>query len=218
MYDRLSEMADQYGLLILGALHPARQQVQMLSDGTLLLLGTGPSFWPIFQRSFEARDGQSDPVDRWSARVLDKLAKELGATPYFPFGGPPYKPFINWALTSGRAFQSPAGPMVHDKMGMMISFRGALHLDAEIDFPPPPLTASPCSTCAEKPCLKACPVGALNESGVYDVPACYAHLNTSAGEDCMKLGCRARRACPISQNSGRTAEQTSHHMRYFRKT
>ena len=216
MYDRIEALADENGLLILGALHPASSSVQNLSDGTLILLGTGPAFWPQLQQSPEARDGQRDPIDRWSTRVIGAMARSLNANAHFPFGGPPYEPFINWALASGRAFQSPAGPMVHDQVGMMISFRGALHFEQVFPIPKPPLATSPCGGCKTKPCLTACPVGALSASGPYDVPACYAHLDRPEGAECMEIGCIARRACPLSEKADRDPKQTSHHMRYFR--
>lgn len=216
MYQQVAEQAAEHGLLVLGALHPAATKVQDVSSGTLLLLGTGPTFWPVLQSSPEMQDGARDPIDRWSKRILQHMAEAFGATAHYPFGGPPYKPFINWALASGRAFQSPAGPMVHDEVGMMISFRGALHFDAEFDIPSPPLQHSPCDICDDKPCLTACPVSALSASGVYDVPACYVHIAKPEGAECMEIGCLARRACPLSVGANRDPSQTAHHMSYFR--
>ncbi|MBY6057184.1 ferredoxin [Leisingera daeponensis] len=203
------------GLIIQGALHPARQPVQALEGGTLILLGTGPAFWPLFTSSPEYRDGAPDPVDRWSQRVAGALAERLGGTAYFPFGGPPYTPFINWALASGRFFTSPSQMLVHDSAGMMISLRGAIHFKQEFDIPPPPLAKSPCRSCPSRPCLSACPVSALADGGPYDLAACHGYLDTRAGAGCMSGGCLARRACPLSRTAGRDPEQTAHHMRHF---
>lgn len=215
MYTEIETRIAPLGLTILGALHPARQPVKALTGGTLLMLGTQGSFWAHFRTSPEALDGQPDPVDRWSHRVISDLADAVSATPYFPFGGPPYTPFVNWALATGRVFSTPAGPMVHDTMGMMISFRGALHFEAEFALPPPPLPQSPCESCADKPCLTTCPVTAFDGSGTYDLEACHGYLDTPAGQTCMTTGCLARLACPLSSNSSRDPTQTSHHMRYF---
>ena len=79
-------------------------------------------------------------LTRWTAgpaRVIGQMARDLGAEAHFPFGGPPYAPFIDWALKSGRTFSSPVGALVHDTVGMMISFRGALHFADEFDIPEP---------------------------------------------------------------------------------
>lgn len=186
-----------------------------LPDGvaSLVLLGPlEPGFWPAFTASPEYLDGAPDPLDRWSHRVITGLAEALNATPFFPFGGPPYQPFIAWAKTSGRAHSSPVGLLVHDTAGLMISYRGALGFADHIDAPAPP--PSPCETCETRPCLTACPVDAF-ASGSYDVAACKADLDRP-GNDCMTSGCAVRRACPVSRGHGRLEAQSAFHMRAFR--
>lgn len=198
--------AEARGLILMGALHEA---------GTIVLLGAGPGFWEAFRAAPEGRDGAPDPVDRWSTRVIGALARQFGARARYPFGGPPYEPFLSWAAGSGRAFQSPVGMLVHDAVGLMISYRGALHLPQELPLPAP-TGQSPCTHCA-RPCVAACPVGALSETDAYDVPACHAFLDTPAGGDCMGAGCAVRRACPVSRGAGRSAAQSAHHMEYFHR-
>ncbi len=201
------------GLLLMGALHPARRTVKLLDHGTLILLGAGPEFWPVFLSSPEAQDGGAHPIDRWSRRVIGALADRYRSNAWFPFGGPPYAPFIDWAFASGRAFSSPTGMLVHHTVGMMISYRGALHLAEEIALPVPTAT-SPCTTC-DAPCTTACPVDALSAVAPYDLAACHSFLDTSSGDDCMTRGCAARRACPLSSGAGRSDAQSAHHMSAF---
>jgi epoxyqueuosine reductase len=178
---------------------------------TILLLGPDePRFWPHFHQSPEAQDGQPHPLDRWSRRVIGRLACAQGAKACFPFGGPPYRPFIAWALRSGRAHQSPVGLLVHPDTGLFFSLRGAIAIP---DALPPDPTDSPCTTCAGKPCLAACPVSALTASG-YDVPACHAFLDTAPGKDCMDQGCAVRRACPVGSDR-RLPAQSAFHMKAF---
>ncbi len=207
----LAAISDRVGLDhldIFGALHPEE-------GGTIILLGPKePGFWAHFTASAEYQDGQRDPIDRWSMRVISQIANEIGAEPRFPFAGPPYHPFIAWAKATGRTWDSPAGMLVHDVAGLFVSFRGALRLRRKLAFPP--AATKPCDNCLAQPCLSACPVGALGRDG-YDVNACHGYLGTPAGLDCMSNGCKARRACPVSQSYGRLAEQSSHHMRYFHK-
>lgn len=206
--------AEPHGLLVMGALHPRRVGAKGLLTGTIVLLGTGPGFWSGFKSAAEYRDGAADAVDRWSGRVIGNIADRFGADPVFPFGGPPYAPFIDWALKSGRSFSSPTGMLVHDTVGLMISFRGALHFDQELSLPAG-RSVSPCHTCKGQPCTTACPVGALGATQPYDVSACHAYLATTAGRACMETGCAARRACPISAGAARCSDQSAYHMKAF---
>lgn len=186
-----------------------------LPDGvaSLVLLGPlEPGFWDVFTASPEYRDGAADPLDRWSEQTIRRLANALKAKPFFPFGGPPYQPFIRWARASGRAHVSPVGLLVHDAAGLMVSYRGALGFAERIDSPAP--GPSPCESCVGKPCLSACPVDAFG-SGTYDVAACKADLDR-AENDCMSRGCAVRRACPVSRGHGRVEAQSAFHMRAFK--
>lgn len=191
----------------MGAHHP--------TDGeTLVLLGPDePDFWSVFTRSIEYLEKQENPIDQWSQRVIGTLAEQLSAQAIFPFGGPPYHPFIAWALASGRAWQSPVGLLVHDTSGLFVSYRGALLIPKMLELPKN--GASPCHKCEEKPCLSACPAAALT-SASYDVTACHGYLDTLSGADCLNNGCLVRRNCPIGQNR-RLPAQSAFHMRAFHK-
>ncbi|MEM6308292.1 MAG: ferredoxin, partial [Pseudomonadota bacterium] len=159
----------------------------------------------------EWQDGQPDPIDRWSYRVIWDLAQQIGATPRFPFG-PDAAPFLTWAINSDAAWPSPVGMVVQAKAGLMVSYRGALVFDHEIHTE---YHSRPCDTCAA-PCLQACPVGALDGQG-YNVPACHSHLRSANGTDCTH-GCLVRRACPISQGYERDSAQSGYHMAQFVKS
>ena len=179
---------------------------------TIALLSPAPGFWAQFIQSPEYTDNQPHPMDRWSRRVIGRIACDLSAKAYFPFGGPPYQPFLGWAKRSGRAWVSPVGPLVHDTQGLLISYRGALGLTYDIR---PTATTHPCDTCPA-PCLTACPVGALGPHP-YDVPKCKAFLDTGAGSGCMGAGCLVRRACPVGPSSRQPA-QLAFHMKAFNPT
>lgn len=210
--DEVDRTARQQGLMVMGAFHPEPDEDMAEAAKTVVMIGPAPDFWRLFKSAPEF--GETDPIDRWSTRVLGQLARDLGARPVFPFGGPPYAPFLRWAKLTGRAWDSPIGMLVHATTGLMVSYRGALLFDEKLDLPSLPVSA-PCDTCADQPCLSACPVDALSSSG-YDVPTCHGYLDTVAGQDCMNRGCRVRRVCPASLGADRNEEQSAHHMRAFR--
>jgi hypothetical protein len=218
-YQEILDAAHKHHLDVLGAVNPARTPTQELTSGTLILLGlTGQDSWTRLQNAPEFLDGRPDPLDRWSRRVVDRLGRQFDAATHYPFGGPPYRPFVSWAMASGRAFTSPSHMLVHDTVGMLISYRGALHLRQDIEIPAPPLQRSPCETCTGRPCLTTCPVHALVDAGPYDLSACHSHLETPNGLHCLSNGCLARLACPLSQGADRAPAQSAHHMSYFHKT
>lgn len=199
-------------LTLLGGFHPAAADGAPTGARTLVLVGPdGPGFWARFRASPEAGDGRRDPLDRWSARVVASIADALGATAVFPFGGPPHAPFLAWAQRTGEAWPSPVGMLVHARLGLFVSYRGALAFRQRLALPSPP-PARPCDACA-RPCLGACPADALGPSG-YDVASCHAWLDTGESASCLTSGCAARRACPVGAGL-RTEAQSAFHMADF---
>ncbi|MGB3147130.1 MAG: ferredoxin [Paracoccaceae bacterium] len=202
-------------LALFGAFHLGPDDGLGSNFQTLLMFGPAePGYWAHVTGSAEWQDGGPDPIDRWSARVLGALAAELDGQCFFPSDGPPYYPVYQWALRTGRAWVSPVTLLVHDAAGLFVSYRGAIAVKERLALPAPP--PKPCDSCPDRPCLAACPAGALTDQG-YDLAACHAWLDRLEGADCLSCGCRARRACPRSQAYGRLPEQSAYHMRLFHK-
>lgn len=197
----LSTRAANDHLILLGGLHRAGR--------TLYLLGPAPDLWPHFTASPEYADGEPDPMDRWSRRVISAIAEVFGAAARFPFGGPPHEPFCNWAAATGRAWPSPVSLLAHSDLGLMFSVRGALDVPGLRPLPRP--AERPCETCP-RPCTTACPVGALSDTG-YDVDRCKTHVTAPEGAECRARGCLVRRACPLSP--AQPPPQASFHMEAF---
>ncbi|MBI1777001.1 MAG: 4Fe-4S dicluster domain-containing protein [Proteobacteria bacterium] len=215
----LEERVRQSGLMLRGAFHPtASDGVPNLPDGraavTLVLVGNvGPAMWDVFAAAPEASLPHS-PLDAWSRRIIGAIAASVGAYPLFPFGGPPHLPFIPWAKRAEPVAESPLGMLIHPDHGLWHAYRGALAFAERVSLPPPDTRPRPCDACAERPCLKACPVGAFDGRS-YDVVRCVGHLSHPAGVDCMTAGCLARRACPVGRASAYVPAQAAFHMQAF---
>jgi ferredoxin len=104
--------------------------------------------------------------------------------------------------------------LIHRDWGLWHSYRGALAFAERVALPERVESPSPCDSCAAKPCLTACPVGAFTLER-YDVEACAGHLRSAAGKDCLELGCRAREACPVGAAYRFERDQAGFHMRAF---
>ena len=205
------------GLAFRGSFELAPEEKAPLSPfKAVALIGiTEPGHFRAFTASPEFFDGRPDPLDRWSRRVIESVARDFDAKALFPFDGPPYLPFQSWARRAEEAFPSPIGLFIHPDYGLWHSFRGALALAQTIAVEPHQRQRpSPCERCETRPCLSACPVGAFTPGG-YDVKACVAWLRSEAGRDCRDHGCLARRACPVGRERAYAPEQARFHMEAF---
>jgi len=214
----IAALAAAHGLVIRGAFHPdPADGVPRLRGGTpiatLVLVGfVGSGGWPKFAASPEARTGgkSTRPLVAAGRR---RLAASLGGIALYPFGGPPFLPFQRWARRAEGSINRPwhadsSGVGALAQLPRRARLRATSHRAAAEPGP------SPCASCAGRPCLSSCPVGAFTEAG-YDFAACAAHIAAPAGEACIELGCRARSACPVGPAHRYGADQASFHMRAF---
>lgn len=202
-----------------GGFHACGQDGLVARDGgaagTVVLLGNvGPSMWHAFIEA--SRDAPGLALDDWTRAVVSPLAEELGARALFPFEGPPYWPFQRWAQRAEPVSPSPIGVLIHPRFGLWHGYRAALVFAERLSLPPREDLPSPCITCADKPCLHACPVSAFSPGG-YDTAACVGHLDAQPASPCMTGSCLSRRACPVGQEHLYPEAQRQFHMRAFRR-
>lgn len=197
--DEIAAGLEPHGILIRGVVNFGTGEGPLLGDGALaqavVLLGNvGGSIWPSFTEWRKRHDGP-DPLDTWSKSLIRPLAEQLRAAAYFP-SDPPWQPFQQWAMKAEGLRSSPLGILIHPQFGLWHGYRGALGFPYSIEISPDE-AEHPCESCAEKPCLSACPVNAVGLSG-FDIPRCHAYLASDAGKAvCMISGCAARNSCPV---------------------
>ena len=206
------------GLFVRGGFHPGPDdRVPPLPDGrdtrTVLLIGNaGPAMWQAFRAAVPDIAGR-EPLDRWLRPQIEDAARAAGAHPLFPNDGPPFIPIQRWALRADAVHTSPIRLLIHPEFGLWHVYRAALLFPDRIEVPPRTHTASPCDTCAKKPCLRACPVDAFAQG--FDMAGCVAHVESDAGRNCMERGCMARRACPVGRASAYPADAQAFHTAAF---
>ncbi len=236
--DQIHRLAQQQGLLVRGgfAVDDA-DNVPPVAKGvatvTLVLFGNaGSSLWECFSSSKEYADALPDPLNRWSKRIGEDIANQLCGRALFPFGEPPYQPFIDWAKKAESLHCSKIGMLIHPRYGLWHAYRFAIALPTHIsglaadesaanladDFIAGDMIEQDiCQRCVEQPCLSACPVGAFTQSG-YDVAVCYDFLKRDSGTQpggCRKGGCQSRVACPQGHRFRYQAEHSRFHMDAF---
>ena len=222
MFDAVGAAIERAGLAVRGGFHPGPEDgVPRLRTGeeavTLILVGNvGSSIWePFAAAGFIGRS--EHPLDEWSREVVSGLAHGLGAEPLFPFGGPPFLPFIRWALRADTVWPSVMGPLIHPLYGLWHAYRGALSFPERFELPLPDTAARrPCDDCSERPCLAPCPVGAVRE-GAFDAAGCASWLVDRPRCECREAGCLARRACPVGREHAYVSAHAAFHMTAFAK-
>jgi hypothetical protein len=163
----------------------------------LWLVGNiGAAFWPHFERwRARQRDRLNDPLDAWSRMIIGEVAEESGAIAVLP-NDRPYLPFQQWAMRAEALRPSPLGILMHPRFGLWHAYRGALLFDVSLQIDVISEVRHCCDSCAEKPCLKACPVNAHQAEG-FRYQDCLDHVRGESGHACRSTGCLDRNACPI---------------------
>ena len=216
--DRLADALAPHGLFLRGGFHPDATDVAAGNAGTVILIGNaGPDIWRAFAASSSPEElATLHALDRWTRKTVNPIAEDFECEAVYPFVGPPYSPFQNWAKRCDDVHSSPLGILIHPRYGLWHAYRAALIFSDKLGLPTASRTESPCETCIDKPCLNGCPVGAFTSDG-YDVEACATHIRASEGAPCMSGGCLARRACPVGTEYAYVPEQAQFHMTAFER-
>lgn len=189
------------GMLVLGS--------AATDEGTVTLIGNaGSAMWQVFANARSSKDAL---LDDWTRAVLSPIAVQFGLEARYPYDRP-YPPILTWAGAAGVGKPSPLGLMIHPTYGLWHAYRAAFI--GPVAVPERLSQPHPCDSCADKPCLSACPVVAFTADG-YDVEACRAHIVSLAEAACMSNACNARRACPVGTGYRYEPAHAQFHMKAF---
>jgi hypothetical protein len=215
---------DAAGLNLCGALSAARYDalvpgawrtgVLLPEAQTALVVGSGGrALWTALRAAAEF-DAVSDPVETYTARVLDALAGDLtGARQpsraLYPLErrGGAWADFVALAREAGLGASSRLGLLLHPIYGPWLSIRAVLLTAVGCPTGAPLSGFEPCVGCAA-PCAEACPGGAISPAGI-SARVCY---DTQLTDPACALRCNARHACVIGQEHAYAAEAEAHHM------
>jgi hypothetical protein len=214
---RLHERLVPQGFNVIGAADVARYDAAVpprhavgarVPDArTVVVIGNGgAALWEAFRRHCEDEPSaarQPEPLDAFTrAVVMDAVESpglDLGGPPRvaFPFEDEPLAlSFVHLAECAGLGRRSLVGVLVHPEFGPWFALRAALLLPFALDAPRPADAFDPCPGCVERPCIAACPGGAVG-SGGWDAPRCAGHRLSGVGDGC-DAGCHARVACVLA--------------------
>lgn len=227
---RLASLLRPFGLNLVGATTPAAYDALVPSAHRLgpvergavavLVLGNGgAAFWDAHRRAVLADPTRPrpDPIDAFTATIMrEQVAPFLAeagidATIRMPFETTtPLVSFVHLAEAAGLGHRSLLGVLVHPEWGPWMALRGAVFVDRPIVAPRPAAGFDPCPGCLDRPCIAACPAGAVRTPEGWDVPRCVDHRRAGAVDPCA-TGCHARLACVYGRHARYPADALAHH-------
>ncbi|MEH6633578.1 MAG: hypothetical protein V7776_22410 [Halopseudomonas aestusnigri] len=222
-YQQVEKEISKHGFLIRGGFVPTAEDC--VPDTTLgrqpltvIMVGNAGSdiFWQNFIQSPEYKADCPNPMDTWTRRVIENLAKAFGGEALFPSDGPPYQPFQRWSSRAERLYPSPIGLYISPNWGTWHALRAAILFPMTVaKLPALSEQQNPCLSCKDQPCLSSCPVDAFVVGQSYDYFACAKYVVSDEGNNCALRGCLARRVCPVGQEFTLVPEHAAFHMAAF---
>jgi hypothetical protein len=205
-----SQTLARHGLNIFAAARVHRLPLEILGDipnhpdQTLCLVGNGGrALWEKLPRPVRAED---HPIDRYTLHHLAELGDSTMQIIY---------PDSKWLIPLqklGRilnvARPSLLGLDINETFGPWFAYRAVFLTSQRIPETAHAEFTSPCESCADKPCLSACPSGAVGQP--FDVKKC-GDFRFSRNSPCADR-CLARMRCPAEAEHRYSLEQIQYHM------
>jgi len=189
------------------------------ASGLLVVGNGGGAFWRAFEafcRAHPDHAAGADPIDRFTRQVVDAAVAAAGLTGpvLYPFDFPATPvSFMHLAECAGLGRRSLLGVLVHPIYGPWIALRAAVPLPTAVAAPRPADGFDPCPTCVARPCVAACPAGAVTAAG-WDIPTCAAQR--APDDDPCGSQCHARIECVLGREHRYPAAALVHHQRHAR--
>jgi len=190
----------------------------------IVVLGNGGgAFWAAFRdhvRRHPEAEARRHPLDDFTRELMQTVAlpvlarRGVGGLLRLPFDDvqPPLS-FVHLAEAAGLGRRSLVGVLVHPEFGPWIALRGALLLDVPATAVRPAAGFDPCPGCRERPCIAACPTGAVSVSG-WSAEGCAAYRVAETGR--CDDGCHARLACVYGRAHHYPPDAIAYHQRRAR--
>lgn len=155
-------------------------------------------------------EAAADPFDDTSRRLASEFVHRYleGSDHEVVYPGPALLPLGRMAELADWGRPSPLGLTINSEFGLWLAHRAVLLVNADINIARR-RAPHPCDSCDDKPCIAACPAGAVHVDAGFDVTACTQH-RVEPDSSCA-YQCLARNACPIGSEHRYGPDQMTHH-------
>ena len=174
----------------------------------VVIANGGAAFWSALQ-AFGMRG--DDPVDAFSRHLAERFVAEHlqcdEALPLYP--GHYAIALQQLGALAGWHHPSPLGLGIHVEFGLWFAYRNAFLITQSLPATTARPSQSPCASCADKPCVSACPPGAVRAENSLELTTCIDFRLKP--ESTCATQCLARAACPVGAEHRYEDEQTTYH-------
>lgn len=231
--DSIAAAVAPFGLNLIGVASVASYDAGVAPQGglarrlpgaeTVVVVGSGGgAFWDAYRRfcaMHPEHERRPDPLDDFTREVVDAACAPLTRHELvrilYPFGfAADGVSFTRLARLAGLGRESLVGVLVHPVYGPWIALRAALLVAQRLEAPRPADGFDPCPTCAERPCIAACPGDAVAAGG-WSVPRCATHR--ARPDDPCAVRCHARAACVLGPEHRYPDDALAYHQRCARE-
>lgn len=160
----------------------------------LILIGHGGR--ALWEQVKVAGLASAHPIDEFTTATVEAwLARQLPAAAHvllYPGDGPVGLQALG--RLAGWHHESPFRVGVNADWGSWFAYRAVVLVDADLPATAPMTGESPCASCTDKPCVAACPAGAL-DAPEFSLQKCIAYRKQP--DSLCRITCVARTSCPV---------------------
>lgn len=177
----------------------------------LILIGhAGTQFWRALNEEVADVMKQAHPIDTFTVDAVQKFlqAEHASADYEIVYPGAYTVSLQELGKLAGWHHASPFMVGINAHFGSWFAYRALVLANTDLPVTPEHISESPCLTCEDKPCISACPPGALND-GEFNLEKCVGYRQQA--DSLCKTTCLARRACPVASEHRYNDEQMRYH-------
>lgn len=201
-----------HAVLALAAL-PAPLRSSLDPEGKyaqLILIGNGGRrLWDTIKAEGTASVASANPIDDFSIRKVEAWLSEQANGVIHEVVYPGDRPIGLQSLGKLAGWHDSSRFMVgiNERWGTWFAYRVVVLANTEFELTRPEPGQSPCVTCREKPCVRACPGAAITDAR-FDLEKCVDYRKQP--ESTCRATCQSRLACPVRTEHRYSAEQIRH--------
>ncbi len=175
----------------------------------LVLLGMGGS--GLWKRIRHQNCPETELFDSASEKAVLEVCSRFwgGAKPRLLYPGSALIPLQKLGRWAGWATSSPLGMDISPRYGPWFAYRAAFLVDAPLECTQAFTANSPCDDCESKPCIQACPVGAVTRDQTIAMDLCLPQR--LADPQGCGVSCDSRLACPVGEKWRYPKDQIRYH-------